>query len=560
MPTAAASPPTAPPSGHVIVCGLGRVGYRLVTLLCRLGERVVVVSESAREDWLRLARDAGATVITGDARSAAVLEAAGIRTAAAVIAATNHDAVNIETALDARQLRDDLPVVIRLFDRDLAAMLEERLGVRRALGSSALAGPSLAFAALGEEVLASFTLGARPFVVGRVRVTASSPLCGRAAADVEREQEVVAVGAGAGVLRPGDVLTVIGEQERYARLCGVLPAGDPAAAPAATTARSAPRMIREAWQNAPAGLRVMFLSLCGLIALSVLVFRFGQKLSFSDALYFIITTVTTTGYGDITPKDAGLGLKLYACLVMILGSVTMAILYSFATDFVVSERFRKVLGQPPIPERDHTVVVGVGNLGYRVIDQLVASGRQVVAVDLRVEGALAATLKARCPVITGDGRMAATLESAGAASAAAIVAATGDDAVNLAVGLTCRRLAPGARVIVRLFDADFAHKLQAGHLVDVALSTSRIAAPTFVAAALCEGVVGAWEDDAVLQVLADVAVPPAWVGLTAAEVLARHGARVLLARADAAARPIPATAAPLREGSRILVATTRPLR
>ena len=128
------SPASGAPSGHVIVCGLGRVGYRLAMMLLRLGERVVVINETARADWLRAVTDAGAEVISGDARSAATLAAAGLPTAKAIIAATNHDVVNIETALDARQERPDLPIVVRLFDRDLADMLEDRLGVRRALG------------------------------------------------------------------------------------------------------------------------------------------------------------------------------------------------------------------------------------------------------------------------------------------------------------------------------------------------------------------------------------------------------------------------------------------
>ena len=67
--------------GHVIVCGLGRIGFRLAMLLRRLGEKVVVISEAAREDWLRAARAAGAEVIAGDARSETTLAAAGLATA-----------------------------------------------------------------------------------------------------------------------------------------------------------------------------------------------------------------------------------------------------------------------------------------------------------------------------------------------------------------------------------------------------------------------------------------------------------------------------------------------
>ena len=131
-----------------------------------------------------------------------------------MIAATNHDVVNIETALDARQQRPDLPIVVRLFDRDLGGMLEDRLGVRRAVGSSALAGPTLAYAALGEEVLACLALGDRPFVVGRVRVDARSPLLGVTVAEVERRHQVVVLDGGrdtAAPLRAGDVVTLLGE-------------------------------------------------------------------------------------------------------------------------------------------------------------------------------------------------------------------------------------------------------------------------------------------------------------------------------------------------------------
>jgi Trk K+ transport system NAD-binding subunit len=84
----------------VLVCGLGHFGYRAAELLLRLGERVVVVSLGAREEWRRDVEALGATVVLGDARDGRVLERAALAEAKAVLALTDADLVNIEIALD----------------------------------------------------------------------------------------------------------------------------------------------------------------------------------------------------------------------------------------------------------------------------------------------------------------------------------------------------------------------------------------------------------------------------------------------------------------------------
>src|SRR5829696_3923101 len=152
---------------HVIVCGMGAVGYRIVELLHRLGESVTVITDRTLDERRQTAEAFGVRVILGDARNDRVLREAGLESAKAVIAATDQDLVNIEVALDAARIRPGLPVVIRLFDQELARQLETSLEIRRALGMSALAAPSFTAAALGEAMLASFTLRDVPYVVGR---------------------------------------------------------------------------------------------------------------------------------------------------------------------------------------------------------------------------------------------------------------------------------------------------------------------------------------------------------------------------------------------------------
>ncbi|HQQ76922.1 MAG TPA: NAD-binding protein, partial [Thermoanaerobaculia bacterium] len=153
--------------GPFLVCGMGHVGYRIVELLTRLGEPVVVVTRETRSEWQRAAAAAGAKVVMGDARDPELLRAAGLMEARGLLAVTDHDPVNLEIALDARRLRPDLPVVARLFDQNLAQQLEATHGVRRALSVSALAAPAFAGAALGESILASFASQGKLDVVVR---------------------------------------------------------------------------------------------------------------------------------------------------------------------------------------------------------------------------------------------------------------------------------------------------------------------------------------------------------------------------------------------------------
>lgn len=246
------------------------------------------------------------------------------------------------------------------------------------------------------------------------------------------------------------------------------------------------------WLGGPRPLRVAFVALNLLIMLSVLVFYFGMRLSAVDAFYFVVSTVTTTGYGDITPRDAPDVLKLYAALVMILGSLTLATMYSLITDFVVTSRFRELLGSREVPAGGHTVVVGLGNVGYRVANQLELEN-QVAVVERDPSSEFVEVTRPQTPLVLGDGRMTETLRRAGVPTAHALLAVTGDDATNLTIGLAARRLNPEIRLAVRIFDADFASKVREHMGFQAVLSGSAIAAPIFVAAALWMDAVAAIE-------------------------------------------------------------------
>ncbi len=534
--------------GHFIVCGMGQIGYRVAGLLLRLGESVTVITLASRTDWDRLVKAAGARVIYGDARDDELLREAGIDEARALIATIDQDAINVELALDARERRPDLPVVIRLFDRELAHEIESRFGVRRALAMSAISAPSFAAAASGSKVIGSFDADGSHFMLGHLPIEAGSPLAGRTVAtlaaehglagfahehpgELAREEDV------ARVLRAGDRVTVAAAASDWTRWShGVaIESGMPRRSRVGTlidALNPGPTLevIAAIWSNAPSSLKRLFLLLSLLIVLNVFVFQYALDLSLVDAIYFVLTTVTTTGYGDISPAKASDLVKLYTAGFLIIGSATIATCYSIITDFVVGARLQQALGGRRLPRHNHNVVVGLGNVGYRTLEELRLATNRLVAVERNPSGQFVESARTLVPVLIGDARIPDTLEAAGIRHADAVLALTSDDPTNLEIGLIAKRLNPDIRTIVRLTDADLARKAQSALGFDAAISSASSAAPSFVAASLYPNVAHAVVLDDLLLVLQHQPVEEGWIGRTPARVHAEHQIRPMLRR------------------------------
>jgi Trk K+ transport system NAD-binding subunit len=135
-------------------------------------------------------------------------------------------------------------------------------------------------------------------------------------------------------------------------------------------------------------------------------------------------------------------------------------------------------------------VVGLGSIGYRVALGIAARGFPVVVVEVSDDGRFVSpTRAAGIPVYVGDARHPEVLDELHIGTARAIVAATSDDLVNLTVALNARVARPDLRVVVRLYDPDFAVRVQKGFRIRFTRSVSQLAAPAFAAAAVGSEVV-----------------------------------------------------------------------
>lgn len=181
-------------SDHVILVGLGRVGYRTYLTLHRLGIPVVVIDFDDKAEFLSEVRRDGAPILIGDARREALLDEAGIARARAVVVATNNDLVNLEVALDARQKRPDIRVVMRMFDQNMADKVHAGFDIRAVLSTAALAAPTFAAAAVVGNVIATTLLDDELLVTVRIQVRDEDPWCRRSLADVAKQHRLCVLG------------------------------------------------------------------------------------------------------------------------------------------------------------------------------------------------------------------------------------------------------------------------------------------------------------------------------------------------------------------------------
>jgi voltage-gated potassium channel Kch len=126
-------------NNHVVVCGLGRLGYFIVELLLQKKEKVIIIEQNEECRHADYFRQLGAEVYIGDARLAKVLTDVNVTEAKALISVVNNDSVNLEIGLNARTYHPDMRLILRIFDEQMAEKIKEFLNIHLTLSASAIA-------------------------------------------------------------------------------------------------------------------------------------------------------------------------------------------------------------------------------------------------------------------------------------------------------------------------------------------------------------------------------------------------------------------------------------
>jgi len=170
---------------HIVLCGLGHLGWRVLGQLLHRNAQVVAVEKDPDCRFLAQARSTGIPILVADMKDDRVLVEAGLPHAHAIIIATNDDMANLEAAMDARRMNPKIRVIMRLYDQQVAAKLVDALHVDAAFSSSALAAATVAAMSLDCKVLASYDVAGESHVAAEVAVAAGSPLVGKTIAALE---------------------------------------------------------------------------------------------------------------------------------------------------------------------------------------------------------------------------------------------------------------------------------------------------------------------------------------------------------------------------------------
>ena len=211
-------------NNHVVLCGLGKLGLRVLQQLIRLGEPVAVLEKNAQCPNLAFARKHGVPVRIGHSREEGVFHDVNVARAKSIILATNDDLANLEMALDARQINPRIRVVLRMFDQELAAKLRESMDMELTFSTSDLAAPLFATCSSDRSIVNSFYVDDRLLVLANLTINADSELAGQPVRELgqgrhafvlshTRESQTTSFPTAQTVFQPGDRITIQTEPE-----------------------------------------------------------------------------------------------------------------------------------------------------------------------------------------------------------------------------------------------------------------------------------------------------------------------------------------------------------
>ncbi|GAB2667236.1 NAD-binding protein [Kribbella swartbergensis] len=217
------------PRNHVVVCGLGTVGARVLEILAERGVAVVGVEQDEDAPGVQTAHRLRIPVVIGDSSNEETLRSAGAQRCQSVLAITNGDITNLESAMVVRELNPEARITMRMFDHDLAQRVERRLGLGHSRSVSMLVAPAIAAAVANRRNQVTVPAGRRVLLLTEVTVEPGSIAVGLRLGELDEAGGLRVLARQDGttwdwspaydkVLRPHDRIAVAGTRSGLARL------------------------------------------------------------------------------------------------------------------------------------------------------------------------------------------------------------------------------------------------------------------------------------------------------------------------------------------------------
>ncbi|HSV33439.1 MAG TPA: potassium channel protein [Pyrinomonadaceae bacterium] len=235
----------------------------------------------------------------------------------------------------------------------------------------------------------------------------------------------------------------------------------------ATADRIAPR--------SPFRIRYALLAMAAALAFGTLGFHLIEGWTLADSLYVTVQTLTTVGYGDMTPRD-GRG-RLFAVIVMMVGAGGVALAVSTIVQSVVQSELLLTFGQRRLTRKmsqlhDHFIICGSGRVGSHLVRDILRTNETFVVIEKDQQRA-AEFSRRGLNVLVNDATLEDALRDAGVERARGLAACLPDDADNVYIVLTARDLNPHLRIVARAAEEQAEAKL-------LRAGANRVIAPTII--------------------------------------------------------------------------------
>jgi len=472
----------------IIVCGLGRTGSKIYSLLKQQGAEVVAISESAID------RPPSKQIIIGDPRANTTLIHAGIRHAKTLVLVHDDDALNLAILTQARVLNPQIRIINRLLNHTLGDRLDLTLPDHFSMSVAALSAPLFTFAALGNKAIGQLQLFHRTWPIQEEFIDDAHPWQGSKLSELWEEPDRMLIYY-LPIADETDLVSAITQGRRLQNgdrlIVGIKPQ-------VLTKGRSWQQKLWKAIMNLPRyqhyarPVTLVSLALLAVICVATLIYiSVNLQTSIADALYFSVGMITGAGGKEEVAEGAADYIKVLTAVMMIVGAGVIGICYALINDFVLGSRFRQTLDAAKIPRHNHHIVCGLGGLGIKIARMLHSQGHEVVVIESNPKNRFLRSARSRgIPVMIEDASMPSTLKAVNIKRAKSLIAVTSHDTTNLEISLTAKALSGKLKTIVRSGDPQFAQSMQEVFEFDQVLSPVELATYSFAAAALGGRILG----------------------------------------------------------------------
>ncbi len=472
----------------MIIVGGDALALSTARELCLMSGHRIVVLWPEDAEFARAAEAVGAVFVAGRPDSRDGLEAAGVTEAVSILALSRDDQLNLQTALRARDANPRIRIVLRQFNRTLAAKIEQNLANCSVLSLAWHSAATYAAVALDPSCFRGLQFPELdgPLTGFALRLAEDERIAGHNVVRAEQAlgARIVAINGATGIgadeaIPDGARLVCYGPLDRLlASASRRVPIES--RPPLVRRLRSLLRQGHQRLRRADPYIAGFIASVLALFALGTWYFHTSFQTDWLTAAYFVMSTMTTTGFGDIAP-DHGRPLDLaMAMVLMLLGTVFTGLFIVFAAARLTRGQWVRMQGLRPIHRRGHIVVCGCGSIGTGVIDLLLEFDKPLVVVEQNPDAALVERARDRgFDLLTGDASRDDTLDLCNLDAAHSLLALTNVDTLNLEIALGARARNPSMPIVLRIAEAAFAESIARQFDFRTTFSVAALAAPVF---------------------------------------------------------------------------------